>query len=219
MGASFSILSVNIGLPKVIGTLKGEQVTSGIAKTPASAAHLMVRATNIDGDGQADLENHGGIDKAVYAYPSDHWPWWIAVHDLACRPATFGENLTLTGGDETDVAIGDRFAWGDAILEVSQPRAPCFKLGIHARPDVPGLMTRSGRCGWYLRVVREGAAPTTGAVLERVASSGGPTVRESFATLFSPKPDLATLRRIHGAPALSPAWRQALAKKIPAIQA
>ena len=208
------LLSVNVGLPHVIGTLHGEAVLSGIAKKPVVSDQVMVRATNIDGDGQADLTVHGGSDKAVYAYPAAHWPWWDGEKKLACVPATFGENLTLADVDETQVRIGDRFSWGQSVLEVSQPRAPCFKLALHtARADVPFAMTTSGRCGWYLRVLLEGAAPVRGE-LECVLESDGPTVREAFASVFAPRIDREALLRIHGASALSPAWRNMVARKL-----
>ncbi|MGC9952945.1 MAG: MOSC domain-containing protein [Rhizomicrobium sp.] len=218
-GARFSILSVNAGLPEVIYTASGEAVLSGIAKRVVAANSVLVRALGIEGDGQADLEAHGGVDKAVYAYPSDHWPWWETEKKLTCAPNSFGDNLTLAGGDESLVRIGDRFRWGEAILEISQPRAPCFKLAIHTkRPDVPQAMILSARCGWYLRMIAEGAAPTRGATLVRIAASDGPTVRESFVALFSPTPDRDALRRIHDAPALSAAWRHSINKKIAALR-
>ncbi|MDE2183878.1 MAG: MOSC domain-containing protein [Alphaproteobacteria bacterium] len=218
MGASsFSILSVNVGLPKVIGVAGGEPVLSGIAKHPVCGAQVMVRTAAIDGDGQADLENHGGADKAVYVYPAVHWSWWESEHRLPCRPATFGENLTLENGDERDVAIGDRFRWGEVLLEISQPRMPCFKLAMHARSDVPHVMTVSGRCGWYMRVITEGEAPVPRSALIRVAPGEGPSVRDSFVTVVSSQPDPATLHRIHETPALSAAWRRAVARKIAAL--
>ena len=209
------ILSVNIARPRIIGTWNGEAVLSGIAKKQAAADTLFVGRTNIDGDGQADLSVHGGPDKAVYAYPSAHWPWWENEKHLACRPATFGENLTLEGADENDVAIGDRFRWGDAILEVSQPRAPCYKLAIHTpRPDAPQLMTLSARCGWYLRVIAEGTAPARDAAMERIVQSDGPSVREAFRALFDPRISTDVRRRIHDTPALAQAWRRGLAAKL-----
>src|SRR5277367_2346190 len=113
------LLSVNVGLPRIIGSLHGEPVLSGIVKHPVTTRTVFVGATDIVGDSQADLSVHGGVDKAVYAYPADHWPWWEREHALPCAPATFGENLTLQGADETVVRIGDRFRWGDALLEVS----------------------------------------------------------------------------------------------------
>ncbi len=209
------ILSVNIARPRIIGMWNGEAVLSGIAKTQAAADTLFVSRTNIDGDGQADLSVHGGHDKAVYAYPAAHWPWWESEKHLACGPATFGENLTLEGANENDVAIGDRFRWGDAILEISQPRAPCYKLAIHtARLDAPGLMTLSARCGWYLRVIAEGDAPSRDASMERIVQSGGPSVRDAFRALFDPRISTDARRRVHDTPALAEAWRRGLAAKL-----
>lgn len=214
---TLKLLSMNIGQPKVIGTVNGESVLSGIDKRPAAGGSVLVGANGIEGDGQADLENHGGAEKAVYAYPVENWPWWQSEHHLVCRPATLGENLTLSGADEIQVRIGDQFSWGEVVLEVSQPRAPCFKLAIHTgHPEAPQAMTLSGRCGWYLRVLQSGRAPVQ-ADLVRTFESDSPTVRETFATVFSPRPDMALLRRIHRAPALSPAWRQRAAKKLGAI--
>lgn len=208
------ILSVNVGMPRVLARVNGEEVWSGIAKQAVTAEHVVVHSANIDGDGQADLTVHGGVDKAVYAYPAGHWPWWKEQTGLVCSPNTLGENLTLAGAVETEVRIGDRFAWGEAVLEISQPRAPCFKLALHTgREDIPGLMTASGRCGWYLRVLREGTACVRGELV-RVQESDGPTVRDTFAVAFAPVPDRAVLRRIHACPALSAAWRKMLERKM-----
>jgi len=218
MTARFSILSVNIGLPCVIGMADGEEILSGIVKRAVEADSVLVRTLGIEGDGQADLEAHGGVDKAVYAYSSDHWAWWETEKHLSCAPNTFGENLTLAGGDESLVRIGDQFRWGDVILEISQPRAPCFKLAIHTkRPDVPQAMTLSARCGWYLRVIAGGSAPVRHATLLRTATRGGPSVREAFVALFSHAPDGEALRKIHNAPGLSEAWRHAINRKIAAL--
>ena len=201
--------SVNAAKPQVIGHVHGEAILSGIAKRPLIGESVFVGATNIAGDGQADLSVHGGVDKAVYAYPTDHWAWWEREKGISCEPATFGENLTLEGADESAVSIGDRFRWGDAILEISQPRAPCFKLAIHtARPDAPQLMTLSGRCGWYFRVAREGDAPAQGGSLVRVFASGGPSVREAFSAVFDPKVGTQSLRRVEAAAGLAESWRK-----------
>jgi MOSC domain-containing protein YiiM len=182
-------------------------VLSGIAKAPVRTGSLFVDRENIEGDGQADLSVHGGRDKAVYAYPAEHWPWWQAEHELTCTANTFGENLTLEGADETTAAIGDRFRWGDALLEVSQPRAPCFKLGLHARHDVPARMTISARCGWYFRVVEVGFAPV-GGELVRERDGGGPSVREAFVAALHPRTAKASRIRVREAVDLSPAWRR-----------
>lgn len=209
------ILSVNVAMPRIIGSVNSRPVLSGIAKIPVDAQSVFVGRINIEGDAQADLTVHGGADKAVYTYPSDHWPWWQGKR-VACVPATFGENLTLAGAVEDDVHIGDRFRWGDAVLEVSQPRAPCYKFAIHtARPDAPQLMTISARCGWYMRVVEEGRANTEGAVMTRLsAEPANPSVGEAFRAMFSPHIPAEVRRKVHDTPALAEAWREGLAKRL-----
>jgi MOSC domain-containing protein YiiM len=206
------ILAVNISRVRSIGTLHGETVLSGIDKRPVDDG-VFVRALGIDGDEQADLTVHGGVDKAVYAYPSEHWPWWESEQRLACHAATFGENLTTAGADERDVAIGDRFRWGDCVLEISQPRAPCYKLGMHTqRADVPQAMTHSTRCGWYFRVVEEGRASSR--ALERIVASGNISVRDAFHALFDRHADRARLLRVRDTPQLAEAWRRGIARKL-----
>jgi MOSC domain-containing protein YiiM len=210
------ILSVNVGRPKTIALMHGEPVRSGIAKKPLGMDQVFVSKLNIDGDQQADLTVHGGFDKAVYAYLASHWPWWEREHQLACRPNTFGENLTLETGDETEIAIGDRFAWGDVELEVAQPRAPCFKFAIHTqRTDTPALMTVSGRSGFYLRVLREGFAPVENAALERTHTSGGANVRDAFYAVLG-KPSAESLRHVRAASGLAESWRSAVDKRLAA---
>lgn len=208
------VLSVNVGRPQIIATMNGEPVLSGIGKRGLPEGSVFVGKSNIEGDGQADLTVHGGMDKAVYAYLTSHWPWWEGEHRLACSPGTFGENLTLESGDETEISIGDRFIWGDAELEVAQPRAPCFKFAIHtSRQDAPALMTLSGRCGFYLRVTREGHAPVNGAFLERSVASGGANVREAFFAVLG-KPPVESLRHVLMAEGLAENWRSAVEKRL-----
>jgi MOSC domain-containing protein YiiM len=206
---------VNVSLPKPLGERGGETIISAIAKEPVTGARVRIGALNIEGDGQADLTVHGGADKAVYAYPSDHWPWWNDGHGYTCRPATFGENVTLEGALETDVAIGDRFRWGTALLEISQPRAPCYKFAMHARHENgPLMMTLSARSGWYFRVIEEGEAPVRDGTLDRVAQSGGPTVREAFVAAMHPRLARELRQRVHDTTALAAAWRRAVAKRL-----
>ena len=209
------LVSVNVGMPREIGVLHGAPVFSGIAKTPVAATSVFVGTTNIEGDAQADLAVHGGPDKAVYCYPADHWPWWEREKAFPCRPASFGENLTIEGADETMVTIGDRFRWGDALLEISQPRAPCFKFAIYAnRADGPALMTVSGRSGWYFRVIQEGRAPVGVWTFVRESRAGGPTVRETFFAALHAHVGEETLRRVAGAPGLAASWRAAVSRRL-----
>ena len=213
------ILSVNVARPKIIALINGEPVISGIAKLPLTEGRVFVNALNIDGDGQADLTVHGGFDKAIYAYPASHWPWWEREHHLACAPGTFGENLTLESGDESEICIGDRFAWGDVEMEVAQPRAPCFKFNIHTqRGDAAALMTASGRCGFYLRVTREGFAPINNATLERTFSSDAANVRDAFFAVLG-KPTVESLEHVMAAPGLAETWSSAVEKRLRARKA
>lgn len=207
------LLSVNVGTPRVIGTRDGRPLISAIGKTPVEGASISATILGLAGDTQANPRVHGGVDKAVYAYPADHWKWWEEEQRLKSYPASFGENLTLEGADETVVCIGDRFRWGDLELEVSQPRSPCNKLAVFSRrADIGAVMTISGRSGWYLRVLEAGAAPTRGASLVRVSTGHGPTVREAFHAAFNKKLDAGARRAMAATPALSDAWREALAR-------
>lgn len=215
---SATIVSLNIGLPKIIGRWHGAPVLSGFDKPPVQSETVFVTALGIKGDGQADLEVHGGFDKAVYAYPARNWPWWEKEKHLSCRPGLFGENLTLGDLDETSVFIGDRFQWGDVVLEVAQPRAPCFKLAVYTkREDIPSAMTASGLCGWYFRVVKEGIAPATGA-LTRIVRAEAPCVKEVFLAVFARSADPAVLQRIKQTPYLSEAWQHQLARRLALVK-
>jgi MOSC domain-containing protein YiiM len=210
---TLALLSVNVAQPRVLAHVDGEPVLSAIGKQPVSGHEIRVLKETLDGDRVADPTVHGGADKAVYAYPADNWPWWESEHGFSCRPGAFGENLTVSGADEVQVRIGDRFAWGEAVLEVSQPRQPCFKFALHSgRPEAGTVMTLSGRCGWYFRVIEEGVAPVTGP-LARILESDGPTVRETFIAAMHRRTSEEERRRIADHPALSRAFRAALLRR------
>jgi MOSC domain-containing protein YiiM len=205
------LISVNVALPRVIGEQNGAPLLSAIGKRPVVGATIDVGRVNLAGDAQANLDAHGGPDKAVYAYPSDHWPWWQKEHGFDCRAGGFGENLTIAGADELAVRIGDRFSWGDALLEITQPRVPCSKLLLHTgRADAGALMTTSGRCGWYFRVLETGRAPAMETRLMRVGESDAPTVRETFFAAFDRRIAEARRCEISAVPTLSEAWRKRL---------
>jgi len=163
------VISVNVGLPRPVRSAKDGLVMTGIFKEPV-AGRIRVRTLNLDGDRQADLSVHGGPDKAVYAYPSEHYPFWrneLPEHSLAW--GAFGENLTTEGWWEDEVCVGDRFRIGTAELVVTQPRMPCFKLALRfGREDVVARFLESGRPGFYLRVLQEGEVEA-GDPMERIA--------------------------------------------------
>jgi len=150
------VVSINIALPTEI-EYQGKVVSTGIFKKPVSHK-IYVNQQHMSGDGQADLIHHGGDDKAVYGFSADHYHGWrqtLAAPDLGY--GAFGENLTISGLAEHELSIGDRLLIGDAILEVSQPRVPCFKLGIALdNIKAPSLFTKTYATGVYFRVIKQG---------------------------------------------------------------
>src|SRR5947209_10972572 len=150
------LLSVNVGLPREV-EWKGKIVRTSIFKAPV-LGRVRVAKLNLEGDQQSDLTVHGGIDKAVYAYPSEHYRFWREELPGVDLPwGAFGENFTTEGLLEEAVKIGDQLRAGSAEFVVTQPRMPCFKLGIRfGRPDMVKRFLRSGRTGFYLAVAREG---------------------------------------------------------------
>ena len=181
---NMKLVSVQVGRPRRV-RWHGKAVSTGIYKEPV-AGRIMLRRDNLDGDQQADLTVHGGWDKAVYVYPSEHYPLWRAeLPGMELPYGMFGENFTTEGLDETSVHLGDQFRIGGAVVEVTQPRMPCYKLGIRfGRPDMPKRFHASGRCGFYLAVLQEGEVGAR-AVWERIARNGQEvSVIESYRQLF-----------------------------------
>ncbi|MEH2333744.1 MOSC domain-containing protein [Nostoc sp.] len=150
------LISVNVGLPREV-PWKGKAVRTGIFKEPVNS-RVMVRELNLDGDRQADLTVHGGVDKAVYVYPFEHYDYWRSeLPDTDLTPGIFGENFTVTGLREEELNIGDRFKIGSVELMVTQPRLPCYKLGIRfGRSDMVKRFLTSCRTGFYFRVLQKG---------------------------------------------------------------
>jgi MOSC domain-containing protein YiiM len=174
-----TILAIHVGRPAEL-QLEGRPVLSAIYKQPVTGP-VMVRRLNLDGDQQADLKVHGGPNKAVYCYPSEHYAAWSGELGRAFDYGFFGENLTLSGLLEKELHIGDVLAVGEAMLQVSQPRLPCFKLGFkYGDQRFVGRFARSRRSGFYCRVLQEGMIETGQAIVivERAASNL--TVTESF---------------------------------------
>ncbi|MGE5803615.1 MAG: MOSC domain-containing protein [Gemmatimonadota bacterium] len=151
------VVSINVGKIRTI-EWHGRVVRTGIWKTPVGPEPVMVRGTHVEGDEQADPTVHGGPDKAVYAYAAEDYRYWIEVEGVAAGPGLFGENLTTVGLDLRVAQAGERWHIGTALLEVTQPRLPCFKLGMRlADPAFPRRFQAAGRFGTYLRVLESGA--------------------------------------------------------------
>jgi len=177
------IISVNVGLPREVHW-KGERVSTGIFKQPV-AGRVVARRLNLDGDRQADLTVHGGAEKAVYAYPAEHYDYWRQeLPNMALPWGMFGENLTTSGLLEEAVNVGDRFRVGTALLQATQPRLPCYKLGLKfGREDMVRRFLTGGRYGWYLAVVEEGEVGV-GDTIERVHRDGHNLTVADIARLF-----------------------------------
>jgi MOSC domain-containing protein YiiM len=159
------LVSVNVGVPNGIGSSRGGAVVSAIFKRPVQGP-VIARRLNLEGDRQADLTVHGGEDKAVYAYPSEHYDYWKHEFPLMDMPwGTFGENLTTEGLLEEQVHVGDSFVMGSARFAVTKPRFPCFKLGLRfeAKTMVRSFL-ESERTGFYLKVIREGLIEAGGVI-------------------------------------------------------
>ena len=215
--ATIEIPTVNVGTPTVLADAKGERIYSAIAKHPVpTGTVLWLSIGNLTGDAQADLSVHGGPDKAVYAYPSEHLAEWGVELDEELGDAPFGENLSTVGVRESDVGIGDVWRWGDAVLQVCQPRWPCFKLALHRRrADVQVRMRATGRSGWYLRVLQPGEVTVGDPATVTHPDRSGLTVADAVRAMNDRHlDDVATIQALVAHPALSDEWRAPLSDKL-----
>ncbi|GAA4040373.1 MOSC domain-containing protein [Parerythrobacter jejuensis] len=207
-----------------VGTAKpfrdGEQ--SAFAKEPV-AGPVAIGAEGLVGDTQADRKHHGGPHMAVHLYPRAHHVYWeheLGGHDVLALPGAFGTNLSVDGICERDVYLGDRFQLGEAVLEISQPRLPCWK--IEHRFDRKGMVAKiiaTGRSGWYFRVIQQGVAES-GQRLERVETGRTPwTIEQVFLSIVNPKSGASKddLLAMADCDLLSPSWRDGAAKKASAL--
>jgi len=202
------LLSINVGLPREV-EWRGKFVRTSIFKAPVSG-RVRVMRLNLQGDQQSDLSVHGGADKAIYAYPSEHYAFWRNEFPGLDIPwGAFGENLTTEGLLEDKVQVGDRFRAGSAEFIVTQPRMPCFKLGIRFnRPDMLKRFLRSGRTGFYLAVLREGDV-AAGDAFDLVAQDDNHvTVADVVGLYTADAANQELLRRASELSALPESWRQ-----------
>jgi MOSC domain-containing protein YiiM len=201
------IVSVNVGLPREV-KWQNKVVTTGIFKEPVDGP-VMMRTLNLDGDGQADLTVHGGASKAVYAYPSEHYGYWrreLPGVDLTW--GMFGENFTTEGLLEEALYIGDKFRIGETEVMVTEPRMPCYKLGIKfGRADIIKRFLASRRTGFYFAVVREGMVGA-GDAAELIRQEQQEISVADITRLYAfEKNDLKSLRRAIEVEALPENWK------------
>jgi len=208
---TIALQSVSVGQPSLLGLYRGKPITSGIGKTRVDAPEVAVSTTNIAGDRQADLRVHGGPDKAIFCYPSENVAYWRETlgYEGDGVHAAVGENLTLAGISEEEARIGDVWRWGSVTLQISQPRWPCFKLEMHAgHTELVTEFLATGRCGWYVRVLEAGTAPTSGEITIVTRDPLGITVREAFAARRDRASDPESFERVRAHPHLAAAWSQ-----------
>ena len=216
------LVSVNVGLPREI-TWHGKHVLTSIYKKPVEG-RIVLRTLNLDGDRQADLSVHGGAHKAVYCYPIEHYDYWKGELPGRELPlAVFGENFTTTGLTEDFVHLGDRFAVGSAQLVVTQPRLPCYKLGVRFQSDeMVKRFLASGRTGFYVAVTKEGevGAGDDITVLSREANAVpvSEITRLYVAKTYSPD-DVASARRAMRVAALPESWKQYFRDRLQKVNA
>jgi MOSC domain-containing protein YiiM len=208
------IISLNVALPRLI-EWNGDPVATGIFKEPVQGP-VMLRTLNLDGDRQADLSVHGGVSKAVYAYPSEHYEFWKKeLPDTGLPYGMFGENFKTEGLFEDAVNVGDRFSVGEAELMVTEPRMPCYKLGIKfGRPDIIRKFLQSRRTGFYFAVLKEGEVRGGDAIELLSRDASNITVSDITRLYAFEKDDLETLRRAVKLKALSESWREYFQRQI-----
>ncbi len=212
------VISLNVGRPRLVLD-RGRQVSTGIFKSPV-AGPVMMRQTNLDGDRQADLNAHGGINKAVYAYPSEHYEFWRGeLQGTELTWAQFGENLTTEGLFESDACIGDQFRIGGAVLKVAQPRIPCYKLGIRfGRDDMPKRFLASGRSGIYFSVVEEGLIEAGDAIELMERDARAIAVADVNRAYVHGRENIDLLRRIIEVDILPPGLQRDLVERLASLQ-
>ena len=201
------LLSVNVGLPRDV-TWRGKTVHTAIWKEPVQGRR-MVRRLNIDGDGQGDLQGHGGEQRAAFVYQIESYRYWqdrLGRSDFTY--GQFGENFTVEGMSDDEVCIGDRYRIGQALFEVTQPRVTCYRVGMRMNePRMPALLTSSGKPGFYFRVLQEGEVEAGDEIVKVADGPERMTVAEINALLYLPGHSRQQLEHALRIPALSAGWR------------
>ena len=214
------VISLNIGLPRKV-LFNGQIITTAIFKDPVKGP-ITLRKINLDGDRQADLTVHGGIEKAVYSYPVEHYDYWHKQYpNLDLIWGMFGENFTTEGLLEDAVNIGDQFQIGSAKLIATQPRMPCYKLGVRfGRMDVIRRFMASGRPGIYFKVLKEGEVKTGDQIENIKRDKNNITVRDIVSLYISrsQKDNIEMMRRAIKIRDLPEGWRYEFQQKIEQLQ-
>ena len=212
-----TVISINTAVPQTV-QYQGKDIQTSIYKSPVSHP-VMLRRTNLSGDAQADLLNHGGPDKAVCLYPYEHYAYWERLWGKPLPYGAFGENWTALGMLEEHVHIGDVFRIGGALVQVSLPRQPCFKLGLrHGRPELPELVRSTGRTGYYFRVLEEGEIAPGAPLIEVQRDRNAITVADVNRIKYSDKSNAEALKTMIALEPLAEAWKQSFRKRLAELE-
>lgn len=213
MANEYQLLSLNIGLPKEV-IYGGKVIHTGINKKQVKEP-VYLSFVKFNGDGQADLVHHGGVDKAVCVYTGDHYPYWEKELNQDLVYGAFGENITVSGMREEDVCIGDTFELGEAIVQVTQPRQPCFKLAKKYNiPKLPLYFQETGYTGFYFRVLKEGWVSSVDTLKKLQSDPKGVSVAFANRIMHKEKQNIEGVKRILEVNALSCSWRKSFEKRI-----
>ncbi|EEK78930.1 MULTISPECIES: MOSC domain-containing protein [Bacillus cereus group] len=213
MNKVYEVLSLNIGLPKEV-MYGGKLIQTGINKVETKEP-IYLSFLKFKGDGQADLVHHGGVDKAVCVYSGDHYEYWEKELNQDLVYGAFGENITVSGLREEDVCIGDTFKLGEAIVQVTQPRQPCFKLAKKYNvPKLPLYFQETGYTGFYFRVLKEGWVSHVDTLKWLDSDPKGVTVAFANRIMHKEKQNVEGVHRILGVKALSTSWRKTFEKRM-----
>ncbi|MEW4150518.1 MOSC domain-containing protein [Bacillus thuringiensis] len=213
MANEYQLLSLNIGLPKEV-IYGGKVIHTGINKKQVKEP-VYLSFVKFNGAGQADLVHHGGVDKAVCVYTGDHYPYWEKELNQDLVYGAFGENITVSGMREEDVCIGDTFELGEAIVQVTQPRQPCFKLAKKYNiPKLPLYFQETGYTGFYFRVLKEGWVSSVDTLKSLQSDPKGVSIAFANRIMHKEKQNIEGVKRILEVNALSSSWRKSFEKRI-----
>jgi MOSC domain-containing protein YiiM len=208
-----AIVSTNIGKPVTVDH-NGKELKTSIYKSQVQE-RIYLSELNFEGDEQADLIHHGGVDKAVCVYPFEHYAYWTDVLEKELRYGAFGENLTVSGLTEDKVNIGDTFQLGEAVVQISQPRQPCFKLAVrYGLKQLPLLFQETGYTGYYFRVLTPGWVEPSSTITLLEEHPQRISVQFANQVMHHAKQDREGIERLLQLEALSASWRQTLSKRL-----
>ncbi|WP_186575834.1 MOSC domain-containing protein [Aquibacillus kalidii] len=213
----YQIISLNIGLPKQY-KINGKELTTGFIKSAVDTP-IWLSKTGFEGDGQADLKNHGGEDKALLMYNHQHYSYWNKKYNRVFKMPSFGENITIMGLGEQEVHLGDRFLLGDAVIQISQPRQPCYKIAeVHQIKDMPAIVTETGFTGYYFRVIHEGYVSPEDHLTLLEQDEHRVSVAYVHQALFHDRTNLSKFKKILKVNSLAETLRASIQKKVEKLE-